>query len=158
MEHVLAFKCTVCGEEYEPEGIMYTCPNHEDPMEGILDVVYDYDVIHDNFAGAVDGDIPDMWKYRPFLPIEDDAEPITLNEGGTDLFDAPTLSEELGVEVQVKDDSRNPTAISTLPGSRGDLGRSTRHSTVPTETKYSTTPNYDRIYGDRFDGVEDGDG
>ena len=110
MDHVVAFRCTVCGEEYEPEGIMYTCPKHEDPMEGVLDVVYDYDAIHDEFAGSVDGDIPNLWKYRPFLPVEDDAEPITLNEGGTDLFDAPTLSEELGVRVRVKDDSRNPTA------------------------------------------------
>lgn len=110
MEHVQSFKCVVCGEEYEPDGMMYTCPNHEDPMEGILDVIYDYDVIHDEFAGQVDGDIPSMWKYRPFLPVEEDAEPVTLNEGGTDLFDAPTLSEELGVRVRVKDDSRNPTA------------------------------------------------
>jgi len=110
MENVVAYKCTVCGAEYEPDGIMYTCPKHEDPMEGILDVVYDYDRIHDEFADQLDGDIPSMWKYRPFLPVEADAEPVTLNEGGTDLFDAPTLSEELGVEVMVKDDSRNPTA------------------------------------------------
>jgi len=110
MDTVVAFECTVCGETYEPEGVMYTCPNHDDPMEGILDVVYDYDAIHDQFAGAVDGDVPNLWKYRPFLPIEEDADPVTLNEGGTDLFDAPTLSEELGVEVRVKDDSRNPTA------------------------------------------------
>lgn len=110
MEHVLAFKCTVCGEEYEPDGIMYTCPNHEDPMEGILDVVYDYDAIDREFRDQVDGDIPDLWKYRPFLPIEEDAEPVTLGEGGTDLIDAPRLSEELGVELRVKDDSRNPTA------------------------------------------------
>lgn len=110
MEHVQALECTVCGERYEPEGIQYTCPAHEDPLEGVFDVIYDYDVVLDRFDGAVDGDIPTMWKYRAFLPVERDADPVTLNEGGTDLFEAPTLSEHFGVEVRVKDDSRNPTA------------------------------------------------
>lgn len=110
MDHVVALECTVCGERYEPEGIQYTCGNHEEPLEGVFDVIYDYDVVEERFDGEIDGDIPSMWKYRPFLPVEDDADPITLNEGGTDLFDAPQLSEELGVETRVKDDSRNPTA------------------------------------------------
>lgn len=110
MDHVLALECTVCGERYEPEGIQYTCERHDDPLEGVFDVIYDYDIVQERFDGAVGGDIPSMWKYRPFLPVEEEAEPITLNEGGTDLFDAPRLSEELGVEVRVKDDSRNPTA------------------------------------------------
>ena len=110
MEHVEAYRCIDCGEEYEPEGIMYTCPNHEDPMEGLLDVVYDYDAIAEDFDGKADGDIPDLWKYRPFLPIAEDAEPVTLGEGGTDLIEAPRLSEDIGVEISVKDDSRNPTA------------------------------------------------
>lgn len=110
IEHVEALKCTVCGEEYQAEGITYTCPKHDGPVEGVLDVIYDYDEVLDRFDHDVDGDIPDMWKYRAFLPVADDAEPVTLGEGGTDLFDAPRLSSELGVEVRVKDDSRNPTA------------------------------------------------
>ena len=110
MEHVEALECTVCGERYEPSGIQYTCPRHDDPLVGVFDVIYDYDVVLDRFDAAIDGNIPNMWKYRPFLPIETDADPITLNEGGTELFDTPQLSEELGVHVRVKDDSRNPTA------------------------------------------------
>ncbi|MFB6110123.1 MAG: threonine synthase [Halodesulfurarchaeum sp.] len=110
MEHVEAYRCIECGEEYEPEGIMYTCPNHDDPMEGILDVVYDYDAIDADFADELGGGIPDLWKYRPFLPVAEDAEPVTLGEGGTDLIEAPRLGEKLGVELHVKDDSRNPTA------------------------------------------------
>lgn len=110
MDQVKALECTICGEQYEPSGIQYTCERHDDPLKGVFDVVYDYDVVVDRFDTPVDGDIPSMWKYRPFLPIEEDAEPITLNEGGTDLFETPQLSEALGVEVRVKDDSRNPTA------------------------------------------------
>lgn len=48
-------------------------------------------------------------------------------------------------------DSRNPSAFSTLPGSRTDMGGVARGSTVPRETRHSTTPNYRRIYGSRFE-------
>jgi threonine synthase len=108
MEHVTTLECTICGEEYDPDQIIYTCPNHEG-VKGILEVKYDYDVIHDNFDAELDGNIQTQWKYEAFLPVDDDAEPVTLNEGGTDLFDAPRLSEELGVTTLVKDDGRNPT-------------------------------------------------
>jgi len=108
MEHVTTLECTICGEEYDPDQIIYTCPNHEG-VKGILEVKYDYDVIHDNFDADLDGNIDTQWKYEAFLPVDDDAEPVTLNEGGTDLFDAPNLSEELGVTTLVKDDGRNPT-------------------------------------------------
>ena len=108
MEHVTTLECTICGEEYDPDQIIYTCPEHEG-VKGILEVKYDYDVVHDNFDADLDGHIPSEWKYEAFLPVDDDAEPVTLNEGGTDLFDAPSLSEELGVRTLVKDDGRNPT-------------------------------------------------
>lgn len=49
-------------------------------------------------------------------------------------------------------DSRNPTAFSTLPApSKPSRGRGLQHSTVPRETKYSTTPNRERVYGTRFE-------
>ena len=108
MPHVRTLECTLCGAEYDPERVVYTCPEHEG-LAGILEVVYDYDVVEDRFDADLDGEIPSQWKYDAFLPVEDDAEPVTLGEGGTDLFDAPNLSEALGVEVLVKDDGRNPT-------------------------------------------------
>ncbi|SEW29935.1 threonine synthase [Natrinema salifodinae] len=108
MEHVTTLECTICEREYDPDQIIYTCPEHEG-VKGILEVTYDYDVIHDNFDADLDGRISSQWKYEAFLPVDDDADVVTLNEGGTDLFDAPNLSEELGVETLVKDDGRNPT-------------------------------------------------
>lgn len=48
--------------------------------------------------------------------------------------------------------SRNPTAVSTMPtGDRLDIGSATRFSTVPRETRHSSAPNKDHIYGNRFD-------
>ncbi|WP_254533715.1 threonine synthase [Natrinema gelatinilyticum] len=108
MDHVTTLECTICGTEYDPDQIIYTCPEHEG-VSGILEVMYDYDVIDDNFDAELDGNITSQWKYEAFLPVDDDADIVTLNEGGTDLFDAPNLSEELGVTTLVKDDGRNPT-------------------------------------------------
>ncbi|WP_459191068.1 threonine synthase [Halosimplex sp. J119] len=108
MEHVETLECTICGIEYDPDQVIYTCPEHEG-VKGVLEVTYDYDVVDENFDADLDGDIRSQWKYEAFLPVDDDAEPVTLNEGGTDLFDAPNLSEALGVTTLVKDDGRNPT-------------------------------------------------
>ncbi|THE65059.1 threonine synthase [Salinadaptatus halalkaliphilus] len=110
MDHVPALQCTLCGETYDPEREIYTCPNH-DGVSGILEVQYDYDVVLDRFDADLDGSIPSQWKYKPFLPVSADATPVTLGEGGTDLLAAETLSDRLGVETLVKDDGRNPTGV-----------------------------------------------
>lgn len=108
MDHVTTLECTLCGAEYDPDQVIYTCPEHPG-VEGILEVKYDYDVIHNRFDAELDGNITSQWKYEAFLPVHEEAEVVTLNEGGTDLFDAPGLSEALGVRTLVKDDGRNPT-------------------------------------------------
>ncbi|WP_423751482.1 threonine synthase [Salinirarus marinus] len=110
MKHVTGLECIVCGETYDADQIVYTCPNHEG-VRGILEVQYDYDAVLDAFDAELDGSIPSQWKYRAFLPVHDDAEAVTLHEGGTELYDAPNLSSELGVETVVKDDGRCPTGV-----------------------------------------------
>lgn len=47
--------------------------------------------------------------------------------------------------------SRNPTAVSTMPGGEPLGGGLMKGSTVPRETRYSTAPNRKRIYGHRFE-------
>nr|WP_224450480.1 threonine synthase [Haloprofundus salilacus] len=108
LDHVETLECTLCGATYDPDQVIYTCPEH-DGVAGVLDVVYDYDVIHDRFHAPLNGDIRSQWKYRAFLPVDTEAMPVTLDEGGTDLLDAPRLGAELGVDVSVKNDGRNPT-------------------------------------------------
>ncbi|MFB6148421.1 MAG: threonine synthase [Halobacteriales archaeon] len=110
LDHVRGLECTLCGATYDPDRTIYTCPEH-DGVRGILEVIYDYDVIEERFDATLDGTIVDQWKYRAFLPVDPDAEPVTLGEGGTGLYDAPRLSAELGVETAVKDDARNPTGV-----------------------------------------------
>lgn len=108
MEHVLALRCVVCGEEYAPDEVDYTCPKH--PDVGNLDVVYDYDRVGSrlNLTGESRAD---MWRYKAMMPIgaDDPVPPLTV--GGTPFYQLGDLAKELGVgDVWVKDDGRNPTA------------------------------------------------
>lgn len=110
MAHVTSLECTLCGRTYDPNQVIYVCPEHEG-VTGILEVQYDYDEVDAAFDAALDGAIPNQWKYRAFLPVHDDADPVTLDEGGTPLLEAPQLSETLGLRTLVKDDGRNPTGV-----------------------------------------------
>ena len=111
MNNVVGLTCVICGTTYPADFAGYVCPDHGN--EGILDVTYDYDTIGETFTKeslAANSDRT-MWRYRPLLPIEDDAAVPPLTVGGTPLYDAPALAEEVGVaQVWVKDEGREPTA------------------------------------------------
>jgi threonine synthase len=51
-----------------------------------------------------------MWRFRPFLPLLPDEEPITLGEGDTPLLRAPRTGARLGLaNLWIKDEGTNPT-------------------------------------------------
>lgn len=51
-----------------------------------------------------------LWRYREFLPLEDDRNIVSLGEGFTPLIEAKALARELHLKkVWIKDESRNPT-------------------------------------------------
>jgi threonine synthase len=50
-----------------------------------------------------------MWRYRPFLPLENVEEAVTLGEGQTPLLRAAPRAEFNGVEVLWKNETTNPT-------------------------------------------------
>jgi threonine synthase len=51
-----------------------------------------------------------LWRYREVLPVENDANVVSLGEGWTPLFHAERLGRELGIErLYIKDESQNPT-------------------------------------------------
>jgi len=111
MNNVVGLTCVICGTTYPADFAGYVCPDHGD--EGILDVTYDYDKIGETFTKESLAADPDrtMWRYRPLLPIKDDAAVPPLTVGGTPLYDAPALAEGVGVaRVWVKDEGREPTA------------------------------------------------
>lgn len=51
-----------------------------------------------------------MWRYREFLPLFGDEEPVSLGEGTTPLIPARRLGEAVGVsDLWIKDEAANPT-------------------------------------------------
>ena len=112
MDHVLGLKCVLCGAEYDVEEVLYVCPKHGD--EGILDVVYDYDLIGRRLTKdhlARDQQTRSIWRYADLLPIADASLAPPLQVGWTPLYRAERLEKRLGLKhLWVKDDGREPTA------------------------------------------------
>ncbi len=111
MQHIHGLKCLVCGKLYRPEDVDYVCPDHGD--EGVLDVVYDYDVISRQLSkeSLLQSDDLSIWRYRPLLPVDARIDVPGLSIGWTPLYPAQRLSTDLGLKnVWVKDDGRQPTA------------------------------------------------
>lgn len=51
-----------------------------------------------------------MWRYRAFLPVLANEEPVSLGEGLTPLIESPALAARIGVaRLWIKDESQNPT-------------------------------------------------
>ncbi len=111
MKHVLGFKCTLCGAEYNIGEVDYVCPKHGN--EGILDIAYDYDFIRHRLSKASLADNRDysIWRYSDLLPIADRQFIPSLQVGCTPLYHAQRLGARIGLtHLYVKDDGRNPSA------------------------------------------------
>jgi threonine synthase len=116
-DHVLGLKCTICGAEYRPGEVEYVCPRHGD--EGIVDVVYDYELIARRISPAKLDNHPGhaIWRYMPLLPVDVKVADgliqgtVLGSVGWTPLYPAPRLAADLGLQhLWVKDDGRQPTA------------------------------------------------
>ena len=108
MKYVLSAKCTRCGAEYEALPTITICK-----CGGILDIQYSYSAIRDHFSPADLEQNHDysMWRYRPFLPVEEDSPAPPLRVGWSPLYKADRLSKVLGLKtLYIKDDGQNPTA------------------------------------------------
>jgi threonine synthase len=105
------YRCSLCGTEYAPDEITYTCPKDG----GNLDVVLDYDAIKNKYKpdDILSRHDPSLWRYSPLLPVKmpsGDATPLHA-AGGTPVFRLTSLAKKLGLKnLWLKDESRNPTA------------------------------------------------
>lgn len=107
----LGYRCSVCGEEYGPDAVTYTCPADG----GNLDVVLDLEGIR---AAASPEAIessrePSIWRYLPLLPVGDPGFVGTplRSAGWTPFYELPAAAARYGLSrLWLKDDGRNPTA------------------------------------------------
>ena len=105
------YRCSLCGAEYAPGEVTYTCPKDG----GNLDVVLDYAAIRGaNTPQSISASSEaSLWRYLPLLPVSDPGGQGTpLHAAGwTPVFQPPALKQALGLpRLWVKDDGRNPTA------------------------------------------------
>jgi len=111
MGKFVGYRCSLCGTEYAPGEVTYTCPKDG----GNLDVVLDYEAIKSKFQldDIISRNDPSLWRYLPLLPIsapKGTATPLHA-AGGTPVFKLTSLTEKLGLQnLWLKDESKNPTA------------------------------------------------
>ncbi|AEC52896.1 threonine synthase [Pyrococcus sp. NA2] len=90
-------KCSRCGREYTSMIPPFCICGEE------LEIRYDYSKVDVN---KWKNRSPGVWRYRELLPSV--KRIISLREGGTPLIKA-RISEKLGIDVFIKDETRNPT-------------------------------------------------
>ena len=108
MRYVQGAKCVKCGKEYPLTPNTTTCT-----CGGILDICYDYAAIRRDFSSEKLAESRDfsMWRYRPFLPVEEASPAPPLRVGWSPLYRADRLAKVLGLKtLYIKDDGQNPTA------------------------------------------------
>jgi threonine synthase len=109
MRNVRGAVCAACGAEHEAKDDTYTC----EKCGGVLEIVYDYQYIKNRLTREKLAARKDysLWRYRDFLPVEEDARLSPLRVGWSPLYKADKLGEALGLKnLYIKDDGLNPTS------------------------------------------------
>jgi threonine synthase len=78
-----------------------------------------------------------MWRFRPFLPLMPDEQPVSLGEGDTPLLRGPKTAARLGFEdLWIKDEAANPTGSFKARGLSAAITRAfaagARNFVIPT--------------------------
>jgi threonine synthase len=105
------YRCSICGRDFGPQEVTYTCPQDG----GNLDVILNLERIRASVSPETisAGAEHSIWRYLPLLPVEDPGHAGTAlrSVGGTPLFRSRRLAGQLGLSaLWIKDDGRNPTA------------------------------------------------
>jgi threonine synthase len=105
------YTCSICGTDYYPEDVTYTCPKDG----GNLNVILDYEALKKQFSPDKFMRLPEasLWRYISLLPVDDPGGLGTpLHRAGwTPVYQPKRLAEKLGIQhLWIKDESPNPTA------------------------------------------------
>lgn len=110
MGNFIGYLCSICGKEYQPGEVTYTCPDDN----GILDVLLDYDVlVKKSTDDLINKSEASLWRYFPLIPVSNliGEGTILRSAGWTPTYSPPQIKKELGLkQLWVKDESSNPTA------------------------------------------------
>src|SRR5207253_1714511 len=99
-------ECTACGLRHDWSRLQNLCTACSKPLFAVYDLAAVGKL--DRFKQpSLREREKSLWRYREFLPLPQDAEPISLGEGGTPLLHAKAFSDD--VDLWIKDESLNPT-------------------------------------------------
>jgi len=100
-------ECTACGATYSAGEIHTVCP----ACGKVLYARYDLDRARTEFSrDALAGRPASMWRYHELMPVQDEANIVTLGEGMTPLLPMPGVGRRLGLtRVLCKEEGLNPT-------------------------------------------------
>ena len=98
--------CARCRKRFGLSELLNLCP-----CGSPLLVRYDLKKAKTAFAkSSLAGRAASLWRYRELLPLQNDANLVSLGEGYTPLLDAKKLGSELGLRrLWIKDEAQNPT-------------------------------------------------
>ncbi len=99
-------ECTSCGLRHDWSRLQNLCTACSKPLFAVYDLaaVGKLDCLKQSSLRERE---KSLWRYRELLPLPQDAEPISLGEGGTPLLRAKAFSDD--VDLWIKDESLNPT-------------------------------------------------
>jgi threonine synthase len=105
--NVTHLECGLCGLEHEARRLHNVCRNCGKPLLVRYDLTRSKTTLTKESLASRRAD---MWRYREVLPVESDANIVSLGEGWTPLLRARRLGKAVGVhELYIKDESQNPT-------------------------------------------------
>ncbi|MFQ5892966.1 MAG: threonine synthase, partial [Nitrospinota bacterium] len=118
-------ECIACGEQWSERQASTRCVKCWGPLE----VLYDYDYIRARLNHYSLKTSPlSALKYLDFYPIVNARDLVSLNEGGTPLFELKNLAAELGLKrLLLKDEGHNPTGAFKDRGSMVELTKAREH-------------------------------
>jgi threonine synthase len=105
--NVTHLECAACHLEHEARRLLNLCRECGKPLL----VRYDLERASRTLTKeSLVARQADLWRYREVLPVENEANIVSLGEGWTPLLHAERLGKELGIErLYIKDESQNPT-------------------------------------------------
>jgi len=105
--NVTHLECAACYLKHEARRLLNLCRECGKPLL----VRYDLERAQATMKKeSLAGRGADLWRYREVLPVDDEANIVSLGEGWTPLLQAKRLGKKLGIEkLYIKDESQNPT-------------------------------------------------
>jgi threonine synthase len=101
-------QCSACGKRHDWQRLQNLCTACGKPLFAIYDLgaARKLDCLNQSSLQRRE---KSLWRWRELLPLAEDAEPVSLGEGGTPLLKSKRVGGEADVDLWIKDESVNPT-------------------------------------------------